>query len=89
MPQPFIPSAANIPPSTTTNPQSTLYFPPIYKPTENPQPMDYRQLLRKYMEAIFATEGSNFLNDWNFPKDDFTKEELEELTKISKFPEED
>ena len=45
--------------------------------------MDYRALLKKYIEYIKRCEGSDYLWILDEEFDEFTKEEATELSKIS------
>ena len=44
--------------------------------------MDYKLLLKKYIELVKAMEGTDFLSDEGF--DDISNEEMEELNRLSR-----
>lgn len=48
--------------------------------------MDYRELLKKYIQLVVAAEGVDFISHnglySSYPR--FTREEIEELKKLSK-----
>lgn len=46
--------------------------------------LNYKELLKKYMERVVDSEGIDYIwNGFRDPRDIFTDEEIEELEKIS------